>query len=342
MPMPTASSTISPVMVIAGEELFLRQQHLLRIRQDVLGDEDPGMAQVRFDESSDMATVLDEVRTPSMFASRKLVIVDPADKLLKGGGGDDAGKGKGTLSNREMLENYLESPSDFATLVLVCESWLKTTRIHKQLDKLGAVLWCEPLRDYQVPQWLTRRVREAYNKNIEPQAAQRLADLIGPDLQRLDNELAKLDLYEPQAPAIKVSAVDALVGFQHEQQIWDLINALSTRDAATALKKVAELWSLDPKIEFTATGAIFSWLHSVMKARDLMDRRVPDGQISRDLKLWPQDRADKVLAMARAWGTGPGAAYWSRQLLDVDLANKSGLGEPRSNIEKFIVRICKA
>lgn len=329
-------------MVIAGEELFLRQQHLTRIRAEVLGDEDPGMAQVRFDDTAEMATVLDEIRTPSMFASRKLVIVDPADKLLKGGGGDDAApKGKGTLTNREMLENYLESPSDFATLVLVCESWLKTTRIHKQLDKLGAVLWCESIRDYQVPQWLARRAREGYNKSIDPQAAQRLADLIGPDLQRLDNELAKLDLYQPQAPSITIAAVDALVGFQHEQQIWDLINALATRDANTALRKVEELWSLDPKIEFTATGAIFSWLNSVMKAREMMDRRIPDGQISRDLKLWPQDRAEKVLSLARSWSSGSGAAYWSRQLLDVDIANKSGLGEPRSNIEKFIVKICK-
>ena len=56
-----------------------------------------------------------------------------------------------------------------------------------------------------------------------------------------DNELAKLSLYEPDSPAITQKTVDALVGFQHEQQIWDMINALASKDAPTALKKIDEI-----------------------------------------------------------------------------------------------------
>ena len=67
---------------------------------------------------------------------------------------------------------------------------------------MGAVRWCEAIKDGAVIGWLTRRAREAYGKTIEPAAAERLKDLIGPDLQRLDNELAKLSLYEPEHPAI--------------------------------------------------------------------------------------------------------------------------------------------
>jgi len=222
---------------------------------------------------------------------------------------------------------------------LVVNSWLKTTRLHKALDKVGGVRWCESIKAHLAPAWIVRRAAEAYGKTIDSATAGRLADLIGPDLQRLDNELAKLALYQPEQPGISMQAVNALVGFQHEQQIWDMINALAERDAPTALKKIDEIWALDSKIEYTATGAVFSWLHQVIKARELVDRRLPDAAIGRELKLWPPERAQKVLALARTWGL-EGAAHWSAAMLQMDVANKSSLGGPRSNLEKFVVQLC--
>jgi len=340
---PSPSTGQSPIVVVAGEELFYRNQVLREVKQAVLGDQDPGMALVIFDQTAAMATVFDECRTPSMFAPAKLVVVDPADGLLKPPVDDGVAATKGkrpALSNREMLENYLDSPSDSAVLVLVCETWLKSTRLHKALDKRGAVHFCLPIKEQQVPAWLTKRAREAYQKALAPVAAARLGELIGPDLQRLDNELAKLALYQPASPEIGLAAVDALVGFQHEQQIWDLISALAAADAGAALRKIDELWQLDPKIEYTAIGAVASWLNQVLKARELLDRRTPEGVIIRDLKLnWPPDRGPKVLALAKSFGLA-GAARWSAALLEVDMANKSGLGESRRNLEKFIVRLC--
>ncbi len=74
--------------------------------------------------------------------------------------------------------------------------------------------------------------------------------------------------------------MDDLVGFQHEQEIWELINALSTRDAGTALRKIDELWQLDPKMDYSAVGAIFSWLNQVLRAREMADRKISDGAIA--------------------------------------------------------------
>jgi len=332
--------TVFPVMVLAGEEAFLRERALDEIKQAVLGEEDPGMALVRLDGATPAAVVLDEARTPSMFAPRKLVIVDPADALFKAAEEEAPARGRRpTLTNREILENYIEAPSDSAVLVLVCNSWLKTTRLHKILDKQGAIRWCLSIKEEAVPAWLTKRARDAHGKALEPTAAARLAELIGPDLMRLDNELAKLALYEPESPAINVKAVEALVGFQHEQEIWELINALSARDAATALRKVDELWQLDPKIEYSAVGAIFSWLNQVLRAREMLDQNMGAGQIIAALRLWPQDRATKIVTLARNWGLS-GAARWSQELLRVDVANKTSVGDTRGNIEKFIVALC--
>src|ERR1035437_6415740 len=151
----TASKTSAPppVIVLAGEELYLRNQMLGDIRREVFGEEDPGSGLVRLDGGAlggdAMATILDEARTASMFAPQKLVIVDPADPLFKkaeAGTVDDDDR----LSNREILENYLESPPSGSTLVFVVTNWLKTTRVHKILDKQGAIRRCDPIKDYQV------------------------------------------------------------------------------------------------------------------------------------------------------------------------------------------------
>ena len=338
-----APPSIPPLVILAGEEMFYRSGHLVEIQRALFGKEDPGMGLVRIDPSSHgpdaMAAILDEVRTPCMFAPTKLVVVDPADPLFKKTEGDDGVVAERRLSNRELLENYLEAPVDSATLVLVMTTWPKTTRLHKALDKVGGIRWCEPIKPNAAPAWIARRAVEAYGKSIDPPAAARLAELIGADLQRLDNELSKLSLYQPEQPAITQQAINALVGFQHEQQIWDMINALAGRDAAAALKKIDEIWALDSKIEYTATGAVFSWLHQVLKARELVERRLPDAVISRELNLWQPERAQKVLALARSWGLD-GAARWSAAMLQMDVANKSSLGEPRSNLEKFVVQLC--
>jgi DNA polymerase-3 subunit delta len=336
------------VIVLAGDEMFLRNQHLADIRKAVFGGggDDLGMGLVRLDAGAlggdAMAIVLDEARTGSMFAAKKVVIVDPADPLLKKTDEEEEPPKKGgrpAPTRREMLENYVASPADSAVLVLAFSSWPKGTRLHKALDKVGAVRWCEPIKEFQAAGWVTRRAKEAYGKAMDGVAAARLAELIGPDLQRLDNELAKLALYEPDSPAITQKAVDALVGFQHEQKIWDMIDALASKDAPGALKKIHELWALDPKIEYMATGAVFSWVNQVIKAREMVDRRMPDAVIGKELKLWPPERAQKVLTMARSWGLA-GAAKWSERMLAMDVANKSSLGEPRRNLEKWIVELC--
>ena len=99
-----------------------------------------------------MAVILDEARTGSMFSPHKLVVVSPADVLLKKVDDEPLPKGgRPVLTNREVLENYVASPAESATLVLCFASWPRNTRLHKALDKVGGVRWCESIKAAQVP-----------------------------------------------------------------------------------------------------------------------------------------------------------------------------------------------
>jgi DNA polymerase III subunit delta len=344
---------IHPMMVLAGTEAFVRRELLERIRSAVLEENKSDMGYVRLDPSVTAAAVLDECRTMGMFAAKKLVVVEPADNLFKARADEDDGdesepdqsgadaQRRGAATPRELIQRYAEAPAENTVLVLVCDNWLKTTRLHKLLDAQGAVHWCLPLRDDLLGHWLGARAEKEYKKKLEPAAAMRLAELVGADLARLDGELAKLALFAMDQNLINKNMVEQMVGFQHEQQVWDLIDALSAGNVRDALARHHELWQMDAKIGYTLVGAIFYWLGQVMRARELIDRRLGDGQIIKDLRLWPQPRALRTLHLARQWGVA-GCRRAAEALLAADLAAKTSLGEPKRNIERFIVQICSA
>ncbi len=352
---------LHPVMVLAGSEIFLRRQWLVRIRESLFAEEDPDLGQVRVDAALGVGAILNECRIAGMFASRKLVVVDPADAIFKtsinpDGSGEEQAESAGSDESqpqrneaspanttgtgaRDLILRYAESPCETSVLVLACETWLKTTRLHKFLEKQGAILWCLPPREEDLPHWLATRCQSAYGKKLEPAAAACMVDLVGPDLARLDSELDKLALYALNLPAITPSMVEKLVGFQHERQVWGLIDALAENDAPRALARHEELWRMDASIRFTLVGAIFFWLGQALRARELLDRRLSDAQIIRELHLWPAARATRTLALARRWGLA-GCRRVSGALLAADLAAKTSVGDSKRNMERFIVEIC--
>ena len=343
---------IHPVMVLAGTEAYLRRQWLGRIRRAALDESSMDAGYIRMETNVSVTALLDECRTFGMFSSRKLVVLEPADMLLKGRGGnnpepqsepdeDQAEElaASGGSAARDLILRYAQAPSDNATLVLICDNWVKTTRLHKFLDKQGAVILCQPMKEDEVPRWLTQHARTEFAKTIDAQAAIRLAELVGTDLGRLESELAKLALFADKQTAITTAMVDELVGFQHEQVVWSLIDALAAGNAKEALARHTELWQMDARIGFTLVGAIFFWMGQVLRAREMLDRRLSDNQIIKELKLWPAPRASAVMASARRWGIA-GSRRVSAALLAADMAAKTSLGDPQRNMERFIVQVC--
>lgn len=357
------SFRIKPVTVLVGSEIFLRHEILDQIRSTFRSENDSDFGYIRLDESASVQAILDECRTVGMFAPQKLVVVDPADPLFRARGGAatraaaggpegesededepapgdeaDGRAGAGATSPRDLILRYAENPSANCVLVLVCSTWLKTTRLHKFLDGQGAIHSCEPLSGQAVPPWITQRAKNIYGKVIRPDAAMRLAELIGSDLARLDSELQKLSLYTGPEGEISVAAVDALVGFQHEHKVWDFINALGDGDIPTALRRHDELWQMDSRIGYTLPGAVFYWLNQVLKTRELLDRRLPESQIIQQLGLRGPGRAAAAFRLARRWGL-TGASRAAEALLAADMASKTSVGDPRRNMECFIVRL---
>ena len=83
----------------------------------------------------------------------------------------------------------MAAPSGGATLVLRLASLPANQRLYKAIAKSGAIVKCEPPKD--LAGWIVQRGKAGHSLAVQPEAARVLADYVGDDLSRLDNELGE-------------------------------------------------------------------------------------------------------------------------------------------------------
>ena len=309
---------VKSVYALVGADSFMQLQKLAGILRLM----PPDVQRMEADgERAELAEVLDELRSFAMFGGAKLVVVRSAEAFI--------------TRFREQLENYVAHPSDSATLVLRLPTLPSTQRIYKAIAKVGQIENCNPPKD--VVRWIIAQGSAGHGLSVDLEAAQLLAELIGDDLGRLDNELAKLALFAEQGKLTKAQ-IGATVSFQREQEMWDMTNELAMGNPAEALRRWRQLVQLDPSSEFRAVTWLGMWLENVRKAQALMRRGLNQFAIAKQLRIWPSEIQAPFMKTAQTLGPG-GVARALDLLAEIDHQSKSGVGEAASNVERFILQM---
>lgn len=312
----------SPVLALVGSDSFLQSEAL----RAALAGQPTGTARTDFEgETAQLADVLDELRSFSMFSAGKSVVVRSADDFVS--------------KYRAEMEDYVAAPSSSATLILRFASLPSNQRIYKLIQKHGAIEKCEPPGDRDLAKWVTDRAASQHNLKIAFEASRRMAELVGADLGRIDNELAKLAL---QVDGGKVSEddVNAAVVFQREQEMWKLTDELTAGRPDRALERWRQLLQSDSSSEFRAVTWLTIWLEKAAKARALGRQRMNPAAIAKELKIWPANHVDALLHVANHLGEA-GLAKAVHLLTDLDARSKSGRGAASENVERFILSLSK-
>lgn len=341
-----------PIYVVFGKEDYRRRQALQEIVRSLLGVDRDNMAYVEYDgPTAQMADVLDECRTPSLLAPLRVVCVRQADvfvaqKEADGGaassGGGKGGRNRRARSNREILEDYLGSPSPTGVLILECVNWLKSTRLYKVVEQVGRNIACEPLKGNTLTQWVTDQAVRAYRCQFEFMAAERLVGLVGDSLGMLDSELAKLATFVAPRTLITVEDVENLVGASREETVFKITDAVARRDAASALVLWEQVLATDRDAPYRAIGGLAYGFRRLADARRMLDQGVSPQDAAKTLKPWmrPSELPDLKRQICRF-----SARHWRDhlvKLLHIDMSAKSGLGSVRTAVEKLIVSLCAA
>jgi DNA polymerase-3 subunit delta len=125
------------VCVAFGDELFLRRQVLLKMREAVLGGEEGDFSLTTFEgATAQFRDVAEELTTVAMFGGKRLVVVEGADEFV--------------TRYREALEDYVAAPSRGGVLLLDVKAWPSNTRLYKAI---AASVWRSIATRRPAPGW---------------------------------------------------------------------------------------------------------------------------------------------------------------------------------------------
>lgn len=312
------------IVVLRGKDQYLlteRTRLLANALNEQFGEAD------RFDFDGETATpaqVLDELRSYGLMHAHKLIVLDKADKFLAREG------------FRQIMERYAAQPVDEATLLMRAETW-RPGKIDKLIAKVGAVIKCDAPTHVQAVKWCAARCVKRYDCQVEPAAAELLVAQIGPDLARLDVELAKLASFVGQGESIGREAVAEMVGLSREEQAWVIQEAIASGDTHSAVVKLRELLAVSRQPEELISWAITDLLRKLHAASQLLGQGVPAGAAARQLRIWG-DAQRLILDAARRL---PPArfAHLLRTSLDWSWRARRGFGRTPRTLEALTVLV---
>jgi DNA polymerase III delta subunit len=259
-----------------------------------------------------------------MFASSKLLTIRNADDFIS--------------KFRPEMEDYVQAPVDSAALVLRCKSLPGNQKISKLIAKHGKVIPCEPPKGDKLPGWIVQRAAH-HALQIKPDAARALADLIGGDLGRIDNELAKLAL-SATGPVGEAEVKNSVV-FQRDQEMWHMTDELTAGKIEKAIERWRHLLQADSSTEFRAVTWLSLWLEKALKAHVLRQQKVSTPAIAKELRIWPASNVDALLRTADRLGTR-GLQHALDLLADLDYRSKTGVADASDNVERFMLSLAKS
>lgn len=222
---------VAPVYVIVGDEPYLAQSSLARIKKVVGSDDDQDMSQSTFSaRDADPETVLSALRTVPMLGGRPLVIIRDGEYLTK--------EGKKALL--ESLQSYIQAPLDSVTLVIAATKIDGRSKLMQQAAKTGTVVECKKMYDDKLPSWVGMEVK-GRGRQISFEAAKFLAEMVGNDLGQLVGSIERLILYVGDRKLIELKDVEEAVTETHQRDIFELTDAVGQRRLSRALSYLHNL-----------------------------------------------------------------------------------------------------
>ena len=276
MPSSNRSDAIedAPVVLLVGEGQALRDATLAEVRERVLGEGPADFNEDRFDfaAGADAAEVLAAARTVPVLAPRRLVRVR------------GLGDRRASRFLEEVLPDYLEAPVATTCLLLEAGRVDRRQRWVKLVEARGAVRSCAPpSRPAELRGWIEGRIREE-GKEPERGTAAALLEQIGADPDRLSSEIRKLVLYTGARTKVTPEDVARVSGSDRPHSIFELTDAIGSRDRVRALRVLHRLLSQgEPPLAVLA--GLANHLRRMLRAREC-DPLEP-GTVQRTLGVHP-------------------------------------------------------
>lgn len=225
-----------------GAEQFYRDRCRAALRKAVLGDPpDPqGLTEIDLKEQS-LSRLIDDARTPSLFASSRLIAARNAENALPRGGSKEN-------PAKEMLRRYFARPTPGAVVLIEATRFDGRDRDGKAALDRAAKFFADVPETVELK---TLSMQEAVkaaetlarraNLAIEHSVLVEFVEMLAGDAAKIENNLQKLALYAAPASggapvAVSARDIELLAPETRHSGLFDFSAALARRERMRALE----------------------------------------------------------------------------------------------------------
>lgn len=318
-----SSGKLRPVYYLAGEEQLPKSEAVAALKKRLNPDT------FNLHESAAEGTKASEIisisSTPPVFAETRLVVIRSVDRL--------------PAAEKKILADYLADPCPSTCLVLLSNA--KKSRedpLNSPSEKTGASVIFWPMREYQVPEWISSKI-EKTGRHISKEAAHVLAQTLGTDTLLLSSEIEKLLLYTEgcRAPITPEQVLESM-GFSKNENPFALSRAIMTRDTSAAVALLDSLLASgeEPlRLLYIISGA----LTKIIKAKRMLEQGCSPDRIFFETgvnKFYDKD----FLSLAGAFGEEAGVIRGMGLCVETEALFKSSSGrDPGLALKQLLAEI---
>ena len=285
--------TMKHVYLLSGAESY----YIDRAVEDILSrlfkkneDRSEGLIKLDCDKKIDINEIISAIETAPFFADKNVVIVKNTNLFkAKATANDDesnSSKKKDTTTDRliDVISDMLDTNYVIFT---TSDNADKRKKLYKVVTKVGIAMEAEPLRHWQIDNWLNFTLR-SLKKNMDPEARRYFIETISmlPEisLNYLDNELKKTALYVT-GPTITKKDLQLMMAEPPEVSSFALIDAVSEKN----LKKAMYLLTaqINERKEAPLIALLARNVRLMMRAKFYMKQGIRGKSLATPLSLNP-------------------------------------------------------
>ena len=223
---PDEAPSAPPLVVLFGEDVYLRAEAFKLFRDRLLPGEDAEFSLVEYEGSGEIrfADVMREVATPPMFGGDlRLVRIADADSFVS--------------NHRDSLTDYLEKPSSAGILLLQVRAFPGNTNLYKASEKKGLLIDANPPGMAELKDWLSYRAKH-HGVKCGRRALDLMIELVGSEAGLLDSEMARLALLLPPGSELTEDFVKENAGSWRLRKAWDMLDDAMAGNFAGAMNQL--------------------------------------------------------------------------------------------------------
>ncbi len=215
------NGTIFPVYTLLGEDEGAKEEFIEQLQSRLYRPEsDPSVSTTVYHGDEALTEeIVETLSTFSFFSDRRLVIVREFDRL----------------KNPSLINEYLESPSPEAVLVLLTLKKSLPAAISSRVEKNGRMSIFWPMFQNQGERWIQAQLAK-HGIRAEQDAVQYVIDLSGTNKNELNSQISFLVNYLSRNEVLTIDKAKLIISQLYNYTVFDLSNALFMKPAHEIIK----------------------------------------------------------------------------------------------------------